>query len=128
MKVEGEDEKEVGVTAYVSHSEWVDCAFPVTVRDEDKKIPVISVAGNVHLKVEPSEIKGSFKAGDKVAEMVLTQHNREVARVDLIAVKDQPGPNIFQMIGVMFDRLGRNISGQKTVSDTEIIASCDNIK
>lgn len=59
--------------------------------------------------------------------MVLTQHNREVARVDLIAIKDQPGPNIFQMIGVMFDRLGRNISGQKTVSDTEIIANCDNI-
>lgn len=127
MNVKDEDEKEVGVTAYLAHSEWVDCTFPVTVRDEDKKIPVIKVAGNVHLKVEPSEIKGSFKAGDKVAEMVLTQHNREVGRVDLIAVKDQPGPNIFQMIGVMFDRLGRNISGQKTVSDTEIIANCDNI-
>ena len=125
---EGKDnEHEVGVVAYLAHSEWVDCTFPVTLRDEDRAIPVLSVAGNVHMKIEPSEIKGSFKAGDKVAELVLTQHNREVARVDLISVKDQPGPNIFQMIAVAFDRLGRNISGQQTVAQSDIIANCDKI-
>lgn len=122
-----DEEKEVGVCAYISHSEWPNCTFPVTIKDEDKQIPVLSIAGNVHLKIEPSEIKGSFKAGDKVAEMVLTQHNREITRVDLISVKDQPGPNVIQMIGVAFDRLGRNISGEKTVAETQIISNCDKI-
>lgn len=124
---DGEDEKEVGVVANLAHSEWVDCTFPVTLRDEDRGVPVLACAGNVHLKIEPAEIKGSFKAGDKVAEIVLTQHNREAARLDLIAVKDQPGPNIFQMIGVAFDRLGRNISGESCVADSEIFANCDKI-
>lgn len=79
------------------------------------------------MKIEPLEIKGSFKAGDKVAEIILTQHNREAARLDLIAIKDQPGPNIFQMVAVAFDRLGRNISGESTVAETEIYANCDKI-
>ena len=79
------------------------------------------------MKIEPTEIKGSFKAGDKVAEIVLTQHNREAARLDLIAAKDQPGPNVFQMLGVAFDRLGKNISGENTVAETKILANCDKI-
>lgn len=126
MKIDDE-EKEVGVVANLAHSEWVDCTFPVTLRDEDKTVPVLACAGNVHMKIEPVEIKGSFKAGDKVAEIVLTQHNREAARIDLIAVKDQPGPNIFQMVGVAFDRLGKSISGEKTVAESEIFANCDKI-
>ena len=105
----------------------MDCTFPVTLREEDRNIPILAVAGNVHMRIEPAEIKGSFKAGDKVGEIVLTQHNREAARVDLIAVKDQPGPNIFQMIAVAFDRLGRNISGEQTVAETDMIANCDKI-
>ena len=79
------------------------------------------------MKVVPTEVKGSYKVGDKVAEAILVQHNREIARVDLVSVIDQPGPNIFQMIGVTIDRLCRNIAGESTVAESEIIANCDKI-
>ena len=79
------------------------------------------------MRLEPDNVAGSYKAGDKVCELVLTQHNREVVRLNLIAIKDQPAPNVFQMLGVVFDRLGRNISNQATVAQSEIVSNCDTI-
>lgn len=127
MQIQGESPKEVGVVAYIAHSEWVNCTIPVTLKDSDKSIPVLIAAGNVHLKIEPNEIKGSYKAGDKVADLVLTQHNKQTARVDLIAIKDQAAPNIFESIGVFFDRLIKNIQNEKSVADNKILANCDKI-
>ena len=122
-----EETKDVGVVANLVHSEWVGCKFPVTTETQDTAIPILSIAGNLHLEVNPAEIKGNFKAGDKVAELILTQHNTEVGKVNLIAVNDQPAPNIFQIVGVAFDRLGKNIANANTVFEHEILVSCDKI-
>lgn len=127
MKINNDESVDVGVVAYLAHNDWVDCKFPVTLEDRNQTVPVLGIAGNIHLKIEPESAKGNIKAGDKVAEIVLTQHNREIARLNLVSVKDQASPNIFQMIGVAFDRLGRNITGQPTVADTELLANCDTI-
>ena len=122
-----EIEKQVGVVAYLPHNQWVNCSIPTTLKDEDKLVPVLSCAGNVHLKIEPEEVSGDFKAGDKAGDLILTQHNKEIARLDLICIFDQPAPNIFQSIGVAFDRLGRNISGENNVSKSTILANCDKV-
>lgn len=124
----GDHTRKVNVVAYIAHSEWCDCSFPVTTEDPDQTIPVLTIAGNVYITIGPSQAHGSFKAGDKVAEAVYTQHNKEIARINLVAIKDQPGPNIFQMIGVGFDRIYRSLSGQSTVAETKIISNQDAIK
>lgn len=126
MIVDGQN-KEVGVVARVSHNCWVDCQIPVTTENQDLSVPVLAVAGNVHLKLEPIDAGASYKAGDKVCELVLTQHNKEISRIPLIAIKDAPAPNIFQMLGVGIDRLFKSIGGEQTVANSDIVVNCDRI-
>ncbi len=127
IMVVDDTQKEVGVVAYIKHNDWLDDTIPVTLKDEDKAIPVLVCAGNVHMKIEQDSVSGSYKAGDKCSELVLTQHNKEIARLDLISIKDKPAPNVFQFIGVAFDKLCRNISGNNTGSDTKLLANCDKV-
>lgn len=120
MNIDGQV-KEVGVVAYLAHNQWVDCTFPTTIEDQSQVVPILKIAGNIHYEIEPENISGNIKAGDKVAQMVLTQHNCEVGRVNLIAVKDQPAPNIFQMIGVAWDRLWKSVAQQPTVAKHKLV-------
>ncbi|MDO5329520.1 MAG: serine hydrolase [Coriobacteriia bacterium] len=114
-----------GVAAYVSHKDWADSCIPTTA---EKTVPILTIAGNVYFHVEPNEVGGSYKAGDKVADMVCTQHNKEIARVPLLAIKDAPAPNIFEMIGVCFDRLGKILTGQPTCAQTTIMTKQEAFK
>lgn len=126
MTVNGE-QKEVGVVAYVADGDWVNCAIPVTLEDQNQIVPVLKFSGNVHFSLEANEVHGDFKAGDKVCEIVLTQHNKEIARLNLVAVKDQPAPNVFQMIGVGIDRISKSITNQPTVAESKIVYNNDDL-
>lgn len=121
------DTNEVGVVAHISHSGWVDCTIPVTLANHNQIIPVLKNAGNVHFSLEPNNASASYKVGDKVCDIVLSQHNQEIARTELVAAKDQEAPNIFQMIGVGIDRIIRNISQQPTVAESTLVYSNEDL-
>ena len=57
-------------------------------------------------------------AGDKIGTLTFKQRNSVMATVDLIAAEDVNAPDLFEGIGVWWDRLFRGFSGQSTVAES----------
>lgn len=117
MKIDGQ-ERSVPVVAEVAHQGWVDCTIPATLEDPDASVVVYDFNGNVTQKFTFDEVTEDVKAGDIIGTVTFKQRNEEVATVNLIAAKDQPAPNIFQSIGVWFDRLIRGFKGEQKVAQS----------
>ena len=61
---------------------------------------------------EFDELSGNVKEGDKVGTITFKQRNATVATLDLVACEDVAAPDVFQGIGIWWDRLFRGLSGQ----------------
>ena len=113
MEVDGETQT-VPVIAEAAYPGWVDATFKVTLADKDASVQVFDLNGNVSQTVQMDSLGGDIHVGDKVGTLNLYQRNELVASVELVAAEEQRGPNIFEQIGVFFDRL---ISGRTQASD-----------
>ena len=100
------------LVANVAHTEWVDCLVPATVLDPDIAVRVFSLAGDIEQNVTYRDLKGDVSAGDVVGSIEFVQNETTVASCDLIAASDVAAPNIFQRIGVLFDRVVREFQNQ----------------
>lgn len=108
---------DVPIVAEVAHTEWIDGTVKATVADPDQTIDIFDLNGNISQSVEYAELTGTVHAGDKVGTLTFKQRNEVVATVDLIAAEDVDAPDLFQGIGVWWDRLFRGFSGQPTVAE-----------
>lgn len=112
----GEQTSEVPVVAEVPHSEWIDTTVNATIADPAASVEIFDLNGNVSQSLEFNEVKGNVKAGDKVGTITFKQRNTIIATQDLIACEDVAAPDLFQGIGIWWDRLFRGLSGQPQVA------------
>lgn len=109
---------DVPVVAEVAHTEWIDRTVKATVADPDQVIDIFDLNGNISQSVEYDELMGNVHAGDKIGTLTFKQRNSVMATVDLIAAEDVNAPDLFEGIGVWWDRLFRGFSGQSTVAES----------
>lgn len=109
---------DVPVVAEVAHTEWIDRTVKATVADPDQAIDIFDLNGNISQSVEYDELTGNVHAGDKIGTLTFKQRNSVMATVDLIATEDVNAPDLFEGIGVWWDRLFRGFSGQSTVAES----------
>ncbi|MDO4182348.1 MAG: D-alanyl-D-alanine carboxypeptidase [Coriobacteriia bacterium] len=115
--------KTVPIVAYAAHSGWVNCTFPVTLANPDETLEVFRLNGNLTMDVTINDISGDVHAGDIVGSINFYQHNELVHTAQLMACKDQIGPNFLEGIGVWFDRFLRGFTNEPTVAKNQIIAT-----
>lgn len=109
---------DVPIVAEVAHTEWIDRTVKATVADPDQVIDIFDLNGNISQSVEYDELTGNVHAGDKIGTLTFKQRNSVMATVDLIAAEDVNAPDLFEGIGVWWDRLFRGFSGQSTVAES----------
>ena len=109
---------DVPVVAEVAHTEWIDRTVKATVADPVQVIDIFDLNGNISQSVEYDELTGNVHAGDKIGTLTFKQRNSVMATVDLIAAEDVNAPDLFEGIGVWWDRLFRGFSGQSTVAES----------
>lgn len=111
----------VPLVAYVAQTDWVDATVAATIKDPDATASVFDINGNISQSVQYKTVSGSVHAGDTVGTIFFKQRNNVVATAELIACEDALAPNIFESIGVWWDRLVRGFSGQPTVAESVLV-------
>lgn len=109
--------KEVPLVAEVADKAWVERSVEATFADPQATVPLLDIDGNVSQSVEYADIKGEVRAGDVVGSVTFMQRNREVAKLDLVAVNNMPAPNFFEGIGVWWTKLIGNLRGDDCIPD-----------
>lgn len=117
----GGETKEVPLIAEVAHSDWIDKAVKATLADPEQSIDIFALNGNVSQSVEYNTISGNIRAGDKVGSITFKQRNDELVTVDLLACEDMNAPDLFEGMGIWWDRLFRGFSGQATEAENVLI-------
>ena len=120
MTIDGE-EVDVPVFADVAHAGWVDTTFKVALADPNAQVSVFDFEGNVYQDITLNEVSGNVKAGDVIGSVTFKQRDTELVTLDIVACEDQPAPNIFQTIGIFFERMGREANDEPTVATTAIL-------
>ena len=120
MNVGGKDTS-VPLIANVAHKEYVNTVVPATFADTNATIPIFDLQGNVSQTFSPYDVTGNVEVGDTVGQVVFLQHNKEIARVDVVATESVREPNILERIGISIDRFFRGITGSQTVAESELI-------
>ena len=114
----GGQTSEVPVVAEVPHADWIDKTVKATLSDPEASVRIFDLNGNISQSVEYDELMGNVHAGDKIGTLTFKQRNSVMATVDLIAAEDVNAPDLFEGIGVWWDRLFRGFSGQSTVAES----------
>ncbi|MCI9128801.1 MAG: D-alanyl-D-alanine carboxypeptidase [Eggerthellaceae bacterium] len=116
----GSESREVPVVAEAALSSWVDETYPVTFADPDAAVRIFAPNGNVSQEFAFDELSG-VSAGQKVGVATFYQRNEKIAEVDLVACEDVPAPNIFESIGIWWDKMMLSLAGEPTQAQSVII-------
>lgn len=84
---------------------WNDKSVPVTLEDANAKAEVSSIFGNISQDIVLDGIGGGVTEGDVVGHIDLYQNNEIIATCGLIACESVDAPNVFESIGVTFERV-----------------------
>ena len=122
MSVNGQM-RDVPVIARAPLSAWIDKTVKVTFADPDAAIEVFALNGNISQEISLDEIPGAVSAGDVVGRAVFYQNNEVVATQDVVACESVAAPGVLEGLGIWWDRLIRNITGQQSVAAAEILNS-----
>lgn len=125
IEYHGEDSP---LAARVAHAEWVDCSIDTTVSDPDLSVESFAFEGPISQEVSYYDLQGDVKAGDIVGRLDFVQNGEIVAQTDLIAARDQAGPDFWQAIGVSIDRFVRSMQNQPLTSSSECFNMPDSIR
>ncbi|MCH4184606.1 MAG: D-alanyl-D-alanine carboxypeptidase [Eggerthellaceae bacterium] len=107
----------VPYVADVADSAWTDKTIPATA-DANASINLFTLSGNVSQTVTYSTINGAVKAGDVVGTITFKQQNQVVGTTNLIAAQDVAAPNIFESIGIQWNRFIGSFTGSSQVADS----------
>lgn len=111
----------VPLIAEVPHTEWIDKTVKLTLSDSEAFVRIFDLNGNVSQSLEFDEVKGDVRAGDKLGTITFKQRNAVVATADLVACADVAAPDLFEGIGIWWDRLFRGFSGSQQVAPERIV-------
>ena len=110
----------VPLVAEVPAQAWLDKCVEATLEDPNQTVRVFSIEGNVSQEVEYQYPKGGVRAGDVVGTITYKQRNEIVATANLVAARDLPGPNVFEMISIWWSRLVGGFMGDDGVADPKL--------
>lgn len=113
--------KEVPLFAEVAHPGWIDRTFKTYLENPDEILTIFDIDGNVTQQVVFDNLEGNVKAGDVVGVVHFMQHNQVLCTKNIIAAEDCKAPNMFQSVGVWFDRMKLWFKGEDTVAITRIV-------
>ena len=108
----------VPLIAEVSDGAWINKTVDATFADPQASITEFSLSGNVSQSVEYRELSKNVKAGDVVGTVTFKQHNETIATMDLIATESVAAPNVFQGIGIWWNRLLAGFNGSPKVAES----------
>ncbi|MGI6105050.1 MAG: D-alanyl-D-alanine carboxypeptidase family protein [Raoultibacter sp.] len=120
MSLDGQS-REVPLIAEVTHTDWIDKTVKATLANPDQSVDIFDLNGNINQSVEYNTITGDVEAGDKVGSITFKQRNDELITVDLLACEDVKAPDLFEGIGIWWDRLFRGFSNQPTEAESVLI-------
>ncbi|MEG0619963.1 MAG: serine hydrolase [Raoultibacter sp.] len=109
------------LVARVAHTEWIDTTIAATFADPAAAVSVFDINGNVSQSVSFDTIVGNVRAGDKLGSVTFKQRNVVLATADLIACEDVAAPDLFEGIGIWWDRFFRGFSGKNTVAESVVV-------
>ncbi|MEG0218121.1 MAG: D-alanyl-D-alanine carboxypeptidase, partial [Raoultibacter sp.] len=92
-----------------------------TFADPAAAVSVFDINGNVSQSVSFDTIVGNVRAGDKLGSVTFKQRNVVLATADLIACEDVAAPDLFEGIGIWWDRFFRGFSGKNTVAESVVV-------
>lgn len=96
---------QVPLIAKVPQTAWPDRTINATFANPAATVEVFAPEGNVSQSITVEELNGAIKAGDTIGEATFYQDNEIIATEPLIACEDAPAPNIFERIGIWWNRL-----------------------
>ncbi len=111
----------VPVVALVSHSDWINKQVKATLSDPTAAIEVFDLNGNISQSAEYEKVSGDIKVGDKLGTITFKQRNNEVAKADIVACEDVKAPDLFEGIGIWWDRLFRGFNNQPTEAESVLL-------
>ena len=114
-------EQSVPVVAYVAHGGWIDKTIAATVDDPDQTIPLFDLEGNVSQEVEFNKVTEDVHVGDKLGTLTFKQHNEVLATVTMVSCEDVAAPNMFEGIGIWFQRLFAGFSHEQTSASSVLM-------
>ncbi len=120
MELDGQTAS-VPVVAKVSDGAWIDKTIKATFEDPEAAVEVFDLNGNISQTYEFNEISGNVKTGDVLGTATFKQRNEVIATLDIVACEDVDAPGFFDSIGIWWDRLFRNFSGEPQEATTEIL-------
>lgn len=112
---------EVPVIADVSCVDWIDKQVPATLDHPEESVQVFRLNGNVSQDIELYDVSGGVKAGDVVGHASFYQRNELLSEQDLIATCDVAAPNIFESIGIWWERTFSGIPEDERAAPSVII-------
>ena len=89
--------------------------------DPDQSLEIFDLNGNISQVAQYNTVTGDVRVGDKVGSITFKQRNNELITVDLVAVEEVKAPNLFEGIGIWWDRFFRGFSGQATTATHELL-------
>ncbi len=114
-------EQSVPVVAYVAHEGWIDKTIAATVDDPDQIIPLFDLEGNVSQEVEFNKVTEDVRVGDKLGTLTFKQHNEVLATVTMVSCEDVAAPNMFEGIGIWFQRIFAGFSHEQTSASSVLV-------
>lgn len=97
--------------AHVAVSDYLDVTVPVLV-GETTATPVFDVWGDVGFSLDvPSEIEAPVSMGQRIGTLSVTQGNRLLAQVPVIAAHNVPEPTLVERVRIAVVRLWRRLFG-----------------
>lgn len=97
--------------AHVAVSDYLDVTVPVVV-GETTATPVFDVWGNVGYVLDvPDELAAPIAKGQRVGTLSVTQGERLLAQVPVVAARDVAAPTFVERVGISITRVWRRLFG-----------------
>ena len=109
---------QVPIIAEVSHTDWIDRTVKATIEDPTATVRVFDLEGNVVQTLEFDKLSGTVREGQRVGKITYTQHGTIVAQQNLIACETVAAPDIFEGIGIGWNRFIGGFSGEPEYADS----------
>ena len=110
----------VPLVAQVPAAAWIDKRVDATLEDPNAVVRVFNIEGNVSQEVEYSYPEGTVHAGDVIGTITYKQRNEVIATAHMVSTQDLPGPNIFEMIAIWWNRLIGGFVGDDGIAEPKL--------
>lgn len=112
--------EEVPLVADVANEAWIERTVQATFADNAATVRVFDLSGNVSQEVEYAQVRGEVHAGDVLGTVTFLQRNEVIATADLVAIRDMPAPNLFEAVGVWWEKLLGGFRGDDCVAESKL--------